>query len=422
MNSEQASCPSRTFIGKIAIASLTLAILSFLSPQVSMLGRGLRTTLPALTISFCAISVLSPSAFIRAFSRFWVVYLLGFLFLMQAALRFMDETSHQEILWHGYFIGPLLALTFLLWITALAELGDGAVHRLRCWVLFGWCLCIAASLPVLISHPGIARTTMGNRNELVNAAKWAPLGVAEYTVYTTIAICLGPLFAVTRRMRFLWRWIALLLVFLTAVAVLISTFTMAAVMLMVSLACLLLIWVKAGSGARRLLRLVVILIPLASLPTLYVMANSFEQTKFLVDKIERLNKGISQKGFAKGDETRRGSMIADEMKSFAEEPFMGYFPGVTGQRGHGHSSFANSLVLFGLICAPLWVVALYKVFKATLNDARDQFERRVAMIGWLVFLLSGIMNPIWHSAGTLAALFALTLPVGVIKLRATEQR
>ena len=97
------------------------------------------------------------------------------------------------------------------------------------------------------------------------------------------------------------------------------------------------------------------------------------------------------------------------MNSFAEEPFMGYIPDVTGQRGHGHSSFANSLVLFGLFCAPLWVVALYKVFKTSLADAMDTFDRQVIGVAWLVFVLSGILNPIWHSTPALAALFTLTL-------------
>jgi hypothetical protein len=89
---------------------------------------------------------------------------------------------------------------------------------------------------------------------------------------------------------------------------------------------------------------------------------------------------------------------------------MGYIPGVTGQRGHGHSSFSNSLVLFGLFCAPLWIVAIFRVFKTSLADTRDSFDRLVLMVGWFVLVLSGILNPIWHSTAALATLFALTLP------------
>jgi hypothetical protein len=422
MNNDQPYSRSHTVTGNIAIAALTLAILSFLSPQVGMLGRGLRTTLPALMISFFAISMVSPSAFMRAFVRFRATFLLGFIFLAQGALRFVNETYRQDVLWHGFFNAPLLVLIFLLWIAALSELGDDAVQRLRSWLLFGWCLSIAVSLPILIEHPGIARTTMGNRNELVNAAKWAPRGVAEYSVYTTIGICLGPLFAVTRKMGFFWRWCALLLICMTTVAVLFSTFTMAALMLMASLICMLLIWAMAGRGAMRMFRLLVILFPLAMLPTLYVLSNNFEQTKFIVTKVERLTKNISNKGLAKGDETNRGKMFADEMNSFFEEPFMGYIPGVTGQRGHGHSSFANSLVLFGIFGALLWVAALYKVFKISLDNTRDQFDQHAAKVAWLVFVLSGILNPIWHATAALAALFALTLPARKINVPAADER
>jgi hypothetical protein len=413
---------SKTIFHTIAIASLTVAILSFVSPQISLLGHGLKTTLPALTLSFLAIVVISRSAFFRAFMRFRVVFILGFLFLIQAALRFSHEIYWPESLWHTFFIAPFLALVFLLWIAAIAEFGDTAVHRLRCWLLFGWCLSIAVSLPILIEHPGVARLTMGNRNELVNMAKWAPYGVGEYTVYTAIAICLGPLFAVTQRMNFLGRWIALLLIFLTFLAVLFSTFTMASVMLMLSFICMLLIWAKAGRGLARMVRVLVILIPLASLPMFYGLSDNYEQTKFIVTKVERLIQGISQKGLAKGDETTRGAMFADEMNSFIKEPLAGYIPGVTGQRGHGHSSFSNSLVLFGLFCAPLWIVALFRVFKTSLADTRESFHRLILMIAWFVLVLSGFLNPIWHSTAALAALFALTLPGRSSQSRNSEKR
>jgi len=404
------SRPSLSIYHAIAIASLTVALLSFVAPQVSSLGHGLKTTLPALSLFFCAIMFISPSAFFRALVRFRITFILGFIFLAQAALRFINELRQPEILWNQFFIAPFIALVFLLCIAVIAELGDESVLRLRCWLLFGWCLSIAVSLPVLIEHPGVARLTMGNRNALAGLAQWAPRGVAEYTVYTTIGICLGPLFAVTRRMKFFWRWIALLLISLTAIAVIFSTFTMAATMLMVSLISMLLIWAKNGNGVMKYLRLLVIIIPLALLPLLYVEAKKIEQTEFIVSKVERLTQSVSKKGLAKGDETSRGAMFTDEMKSFLEEPLMGYIPGVTGQRGHGHSSFSNSLVLFGLFCAPLWIVAIFRVFKTSLADTRDSFDRLVLMVGWFVLVLSGILNPIWHSTAALATLFALTLP------------
>jgi len=410
MSNIPAPSKSLKYLNHLAIASLTIAILTYLSPQVGQLGRGLRTAIPAMAISFVAISIQSPSAFIRALVRLRVALILGFLFLLQAAIRFIDVPDHPFDLYQTFFIAPLIALFIIVWIAALAELGEESVYRLRCWVLFGWCLSIAVSVPILIKYPGLARELMSGGNDAVKSADWSPYGVGTYGDYSTIGICLGPLFAVTRRMTFSWRWIALPLISLTALAVLFSTFTMAATMLTLSFVCMLLTWVIAGRGAMRMLRLMMILFPLALLPLFYVEAQKYEQTQFIVKKVERLSQGISNKGLAKGDETARGKWFMDEMESFADEPFFGFIPGVTGQRGHGHSSLSNSLVLFGLFGALLWAAALYKIFKESLNGTRDHFERYVLGVAWLVFILSGILNPIWHSPVALVAMVGLTLP------------
>jgi hypothetical protein len=193
-------------------------------------------------------------------------------------------------------------------------------------------------------------------------------------------------------------------------AVFFSTFTMASVMAMASLFSMLLIWTLAGRGMSRIYRLLVMMVPFVLVPTLFMFANNFEQTRFVVTKAERLTKNISNKGLAKGDETERGAWFTEELSHFTDEPFLGYLPGITGVPGHGHSSFSNSLVLFGLFGTLLWLATLYKVFKISFDLAWNAFERQVLTVGWIVFILSGILNPIWYSTATLAALFALTLP------------
>lgn len=393
----------------IAVASLCIAILSFLSPQIGMLGRGLRTTLPALAVSGFAIFVISPMAFIRAFERFWVSFLCGFIFLLQAALRFVHADNASN-LWYAWFVGPFIALVFLLWIAALAELGYSSIRRLRFWLLYGWCISLAVGLPILIQHPGIARSTMGNINAFKNAVIWALYGVGEYNVYTSLSICFGPLFFVSQKLKPLWRWPAIILISLSSAAVLVSTFTMASVALMLSFFGTLLVWTKAGHGFLRIIRLVLVLLPFVFLPLLYTQAKNFSQTEFVVSKVERLYQGISKKGLAKGDETNRAKMFMNEMRTIANEPFLGYIPGVCGQRGHGHSSFANLLVLFGFFGAALWVVALLNVFRDFLKNKRDFTDRYALWISLLIFILCGILNPIWHAPAALGALFALTLP------------
>ncbi len=394
----------------LAIAALVLALLSFVSPQVGMIGRGLRTAVPALLVSMVAISRVDRSAFPQAFLRFRMVFLLGLLFLTQALIRFLFVPDHPMDLVHTYVVGPLLTFCFLLWFAALSELGDPVIDRMRSWLLIGWCLSFAVSLPVLISNPGVARLTMGNPNQVANAARWAPYGVAEYTGYTTIAICLSPLLGALGHMSRLLRWPSFLLVMLAVLAVLFSTFTMASAMAVLSLGAMLLVWSIAGRGPARVLRFLVVIMMAALVPTLFVLANSFEQTKFVVEKTERLTRNISNKGLSKGDETERGAWFTNEMSAFAEEPFLGYIPGTTGMRGHGHSSLSNSLVLFGLFGTLLWIGTLLKVFRDSFEHARGRYDRHILLACWTVFILSGVLNPIWYSCAALAALFALTLP------------
>lgn len=254
MNSEGRS-HAQTIWHFIAVLSLSVAILSYVSPQVGMLGRGLRTTLPALTISFLSISLVSPAAFFRAFARNWKVYVSGFIFLVQAALRFSMEDYDAQFMWSTYFVGPLMALTFLLWISSLSELGDTTLSSLRSWLLFGWCLSLALGLPVLITHPKVARLTMGNAFARQHAAQWAPYGIGEYSVYTSAAICLAPLLSIALlRMKGLKRLAAVPLVCMAAAAVLVSTFTMAAVLLVLSVFAMVFAWAMTSRGIFRLLR------------------------------------------------------------------------------------------------------------------------------------------------------------------------
>ena len=400
------------FIGwhTVAVLSLSIAVLSMVSPQIGQLGRGLWTTLPALVLSWFGIIQVSPHAFRRSFYRFRIVFLLGFLFLTQAALRFIyADDSHD--LWVTFFMGPLLTLVLLLWVGAYAELGKDTVRQLRRWVLFGWCASLALGLPVLIAHPEVARLTMGNKLAVENAATWAPYGVGEYSVYTSLSICLSPLFFVALDLRGTIRWLAIILVLLAATAVVFSTFTMASILAALGLIGTLVVWASAGRGWSRMWRAMIVLFPLALLILLYSSASLLPQTELVVSKAERLYGGISTYGLRNGEETGRGEMFERDIRVFSEEPFLGYIPHVTGQRDSGHSSLANSLVLFGIFCTALWVGALWSIFKRSLNDSGNSIAKGSLLISWLALFLGGILNPIWHSPMALGAMFVLTVPV-----------
>jgi hypothetical protein len=410
MNDDSINNPPLSFFHTVAIVALILAVLSFVSPQVGSLGRGYRTTLPALVISFGAISLISPSAFFRSISRYKLVLLFSFLFLLQAAFRFAHEDRVAEVSWHTFFKGPSLALINLIWIGAFSELGERAVRRFRSWFLLGWCTSLALGVPVLIKHLGVARLTMGSAKANQNAAIWAPYGVGEYSVYTSMAVCLAPLYTLAVLQRnLIIRWISLILICLAGMSVIISTFAMASILITLSFAGVLLIGIKSSRGFSRLLRIMVVGSIILMAPVLYFQARQFPQTAFLVEKLERIQKGVTKSGLEKGDSTSRGRLFLADINGFMESPIVGYIPGIMGNRDHGHSSLANSLTLFGLFGTTLWVFVMYWLYRDGRRYAGSQMEVNGVQIAWIVLLLGGIPNPTWHSPAVLSALFALTV-------------
>jgi hypothetical protein len=389
-----------------AAGGLAMAILSFVSPQIGMLGHGMWTTLPSTAIACAAISQLSPYAFTRALEQNRLIFILGAIYLLQAAIRFVyiDDASN---LWHTFFEGPFEMLIVLYCIMALSELGWKTMMWFKYAILFGWCISLALGLPTLFEFPGVARKTMGDAFAADNAARWAPLGIGEYSVYTSFGICLGVLIIVNKRLGGMAKLAGSILLFLGSMAVILSTFTMAFVMLMVNMMASLFLWVNDGIGMKRALRAMIIFVPFLALPALYSQAGQYEQTKFIVSKVERLYQGFSTAGIAKGDETKRGDWFVEEMKAFADEPFLGYIPHVTGVPGWGHSSLSNSLVIFGIFGAGLWVATLASIFYRCYRFARSSIMRYAILLSGLTLMMSGILNPIWHSQAALCAIFSL---------------
>jgi hypothetical protein len=410
MNNDQPYDPAGSFMCKLATITLALAILSFVSPQVGQLGRGFRTALPALAVSFCAISMIYPGAFFRSIVRYKLVLLFGFLFLLQGAYRYASESYKPEILWNTFFKGPAFALMFLIWVGALSELGERAVRRFRAWFLFCWCASLALGVPVLLTHLGVARLTMGNVHEAQNAAKWAPYGVGEYSVYNAMAVCLAPLYIVaSRQLKGILRPIAMILVCLGGISVYSATFAMASILATLSISGLVLVGIINANGFGRMVRISAVGALIFMAPLLYIQARQLPQTEFLIEKLERISKGVENKGLEKGDASNRGGMLMADLRGFMESPLIGYIPDVIGYRDHGHSSLGNSLTDFGLFGTALWVFVMFKLYQDGRRHAGSTMELYGLRIAWIVLVLGGIPNPTWHAPAILTSLFALTV-------------
>lgn len=393
----------------VIIFLINLSLLSFVSPQINTLGRGLRTTIPALLLSGVLILIVNKHVFINAVIRFRHVLLFGSLFVFQAAFRFaLADTDISA--WNRYVVGPTLALVLLLWIAALTELRNGAIARLKFWFLTTWSLSLALGIPALFNNPGVTRLTMGNDFAIQNSLIWAPLGVGEYTVYSAFAICVGPLFAIAEQHIGAKRWFGIAAVISAMVAVLLSTFSMAATLMVAGFLATMVVGVITSNKITRKVRLVLTVGLFSLMPTLFVLSNTWEQTDFVTKKITNLVLGVSQTGLAQGDESERGNWFVDEIEAFGKRPLMGYSPGNTSRVEHGHSSLSNSLVLFGFLGSMLWFGAIWIAFRTIRTGLDKAIDRHALLISALLFLVAGVLNPSWHSPTILMALFTLIIP------------
>lgn len=347
----------------------------------------------------------------KAAIRFRSVLLFGFLFVFQAAFRFALADAASQ-LWSRYVIGPILALAMVVWIAALAELPGGAVTRLRIWFLLSWSLSLGLGIPALFDNPGVARLTMGNDSAIQNSLIWAPQGVGEYTIYSAFAICVGPIFAVTQLMTGVKRWIGYTALMLGAASVILSTFSMAATLLVAGLLAVLAVGVITTDRGTRKVRLAFIGGLVALMPSLYILSNANEQTDFVIQKVSNLVTGISNRGLAQGDETERGSWFVEEMGTFLENPLLGHSFDNSLSIEHGHSSLSNGLVLFGFLGSMLWFATLWQAFRTIRSGLTQAIDRHALQISAALFIAAGILNPSWHASGILIPLFALIIPEG----------
>lgn len=402
---------NRSILTKIPLATffLFLSAISLVSPQISQLGHGLFTTLPAL--GFAGISILhsSPYAFRIAIRRFKTTYFFGGLYLLQAGMRFA-LLDGSITFWQNYFVGPLLTLVILLLVAAFSEFGSKALEQLRRWIFFGWCFSLALGLPALVNNAGVSRLTMGSENASANALIWAPQGVGQFTVYTSFSICAGPLLLVVLRLRGIMSWLAFILLVLGSMSVIYSTFTMAVVILLISLICGFIFWIINSRGANRLQPIIITGCLFLFVTVIGSQIFTTPQINFVTTKLQNLYEGVTSEGLSKGDETGRGEWFTEELNTFNQEPFLGFIPGVTGISGHGHSSLSDSLVLFGLFGASFWLITVWSLLRKSLKEMANKLDKGIIIVAWITLCLSGILNPTWQSAEIVGVLIIFTIP------------
>jgi hypothetical protein len=391
-------------VAVVFTAASSLFILGFLSPQIGQVGRGLRLGLPAMGVAVVAAAMLDRQALQAVIWRLRWFLVLAAMHVCQATLRFWWAPSPGD-LFNAHVGGPvMIALGVVLCV--LAE-RLGTRTALARTVALAWSISLGAGVPLLWMQPGVARLTMGNASAIANAVELAPLGIGEFSRYTAWAVCLSPLVSIATPRGRAARPAALFAVALATIAVFISTFTMAAVLAAASLGVLCVQWARSKRRKVSIIRALVVVGAFAGIAAVVGPAvETSPQVEFVWRKATRLLTGVGQTGLADGDETGRGAYFMDEVRQFVKEPIWGYTV-TSGTTGNGHSSLSNSLVLFGLSAAWIWIGALLLLARAAWWGLSPPatWNNRAA---WLLFASAGVLNPTWSGPGIVIPLVLFT--------------
>ncbi|MEM4360237.1 MAG: hypothetical protein QXT45_06875 [Candidatus Bilamarchaeaceae archaeon] len=371
---------------------------SFISPQISLFGRGLRLSLPLFMILSVFVYLTRPNAF-QVLRNYRTSIALGLIYVITGTMHHIFDP--QVNIFHNLVVSA--AICIMVWMTVLLVRKGfpEAVEPIRWLVLITLGVSLGMGIPLLLAEPGIARLTMGNPMEDIYAAEFYPRGVANYSWYTFVAITF-PVISNWLYNTSLCLWLKIIgwaCLLAASAATVFSTFTMASVLLVFgALGWLGLVAFTTKGSTSRWVASVLFLTALVGLPTLVVIGSEFEATRFAVFKAKRLFEGALAVGMLEADETGRTQMFVDTIKSFLRNPFFGGWGLDPNFYIGGHSSWADTLGTQGVFGLFLWMGFLFP----SLRRGKKPFSVKTGTAGgtlsWILLFAGGVLNPTFSSA------------------------
>lgn len=378
---------------------------TFLSPQISILGRGLRSTLPLLVIFTLGCAILAPAAKPKMTSLVGTS-LLGAVFVGLGLIR--NSIDSDVILLENHVMSPAVCVVLWMTVVVLRRWFPEATGGVRWLALATLGISLGLGIPKLLEEPGIARLTMSESTAGSVVRSLHLDGVANYSWYTPVA-CTWPVIAnwLINLKRPIWiKVLGWLLLSAAAAAVVLSTFTMAIVWLVAGIAAtFLLVALGARNPVFRIVATLVIVAVLVASPQLYDLSLSLESTEFSALKAARLITGSLEQGFVAGDETGRGQMLVDTLKAFPDNPILGAWGFERYFYIGGHSSWADTLALQGIVGASLWLLFLSYSWKKRRMPFSMQLGVAGGTLSWILLCVGGIFNPTLFSQAALVLIW-----------------
>lgn len=379
----------------VIVASLLFA--SFVSPQVSLFGRGLRLTLPLFILLTIITFLYRPHAIkTQGYHRNSIIF--GIAYIISGVIRYIFDPKKD--IFHNMVLSAGTCLLVSITIIFLRKGFPEAIKSIRWLTIFILGFSLVLGIPLLISRPGIARLTMGNPLEDFYAAEYYPKGVANYSWYTFVAIAfpviVNWLYISPGRLKLkLLGWSCL---FAAAVATILSTFTMATILLIIgAIFWLILVGITTKRPRSRLVAIILIITILFVLPAIINLASDIEGVRFVISKVSRFMEGIRTFGAIDWDETGRTRMFIESMQTFMQNPVLGAWGIRSDFYVGGHSSWADTLGAQGLFGLFLWFGFLLPSLRRGKKPFNVDNGSGGGTLSWVLFLIGGILNPTFYS-------------------------
>jgi hypothetical protein len=388
--------------GSLLITVITSAFfISFLSPQIGLLGRGLRTLLPLFLLIIILAVTKSSVIDMRKFEKIILPSIFGLIFITFGFIRYFLHPIPNAF--KGQVINMLLCFMVWIVIVILRIIFPNSTENVR-WIALGaFGISLGVGIPLLFSEPGIARLTAGGNplaenNEISLYAK----GIANYSWYTPVAIAF-PVIAnwlynakPRRKILKIFGWVSLLL---ASGAVIFSTFSMAILLLLSAIFLfLLLITLTVRKTKPRIISIAILVSLFIVMPALYKFAADTDATQFSTLKLTRMFINISNEDIYTSDETGRIQMLADSFQTFIRNPIFGAWGFDDHLYFGGHSSWGDTAALQGI----LGLFLLLGFFSASWRKRRSPFSIDNGAAGgtlsWILLMVGGILNPTFFSS------------------------
>lgn len=405
---------------RINVQASTILAICFIAtlvlPSVSCLGRGLRSTLPIFIIWLLLFPMenrVSVSFLLSVFKkrRFELSMLIvWFLVVLLNAVLGRGYTGWTHVIF-TVMLGMIIFMQ-----TVYAALKPKAFKSIVFWTIILLGIETARSLPMLFSHPGIAKDIMG----VVNASDIYDAyinGVGEYNFYTANAIVYPFFIAAAFKFKGVKRIIYSASCVFIGVAVLLSTFTGAVSIMVFGLLTLAIL--SYGKSLKKFLTGVanIGLVLIIFLP-LFLFLIDTEQVNEVISKIVRLYEGISGQGLLEGEETGRAYLFTISLNSFLSNPFLGVGPCTTVANPNlyiyvgGHSSWIDQLAEYGIIGFSFFIafaMAIAQRIRVYFFRYKNNLIITASFISVLLYFIGGIVNPVVFIPSMMVLFFLLML-------------